>query len=58
MDHTFLDSSQNVGAGITTLISICDGLGPSILCRRIGKARPMREEMDRKVVYFPPQWAI
>ena len=38
-------------------MSISDGLGPSIFCRKMEKARPMREEMDGKVVYFPPESA-
>ena len=33
-------------------MSISDGLGPSIFCRKMEKARPMMEEMDGKVVYF------
>ena len=39
-------------------MSICDGLGPSIFCRKMEKARPMREEMDGRVVYFPPESAL
>ena len=35
--------------GINTLVSRSDGLGPSIFCRKMEKARPMREEMDRKL---------
>ena len=35
-----------------------DGLGPSIFSRKMEKARPMREEMDGKVVYFPPETAF
>ena len=27
------------------------------ICRKMEKARPMREEMDGKVVYFPPESA-
>ena len=30
MEYTFLDSKQNIGAGRDTLMSISDGLGPSI----------------------------
>ena len=41
-----------------TLLSISDGLGPSILCRKMEKARPMMKEMDGKVVYFPPESAF
>ena len=33
-------------------MSISDGLGPSIFCRKMEKARPMVEEMDGKVVFF------
>ena len=51
----FSNFKQYVGAGINTLMSISDGLGPSIFCRKMEKARPMREDMDGKVVYFPPE---
>ena len=54
MEYTFLECEQTVGAGIDSLMSISDGLGPSIFCRNMEKARPMREEMDGKVVFFPP----
>ena len=50
--------NKRVGAGIGTLMSISDGLGPSIFCRKMEKARPMREEMDGRVVYFPPESAL
>ena len=39
-------------------MSISDGLGPSIFCRKMKKARPMRKEMDGKIVYFPPESAF
>ena len=39
-------------------MSISDGLGPSIFCRKMEKARPMSEEMEGKVVYFPPESAL
>ena len=54
----FKTVNKNVGAGINTLMSISDGLGPSIFCRKMEKARPMREEMDGRVVYFPPDSAV
>ena len=41
-----------------TLMSISDGLGPSIFCRKMEKARPMMKEMDGKVVYFPSELAF
>ena len=44
------DCKQYVGAGINILIYISDGLGPSIFCRKMEKARPLREEMDGTVV--------
>ena len=50
--------NENVGAGIDTLMSISDGLRPSIFCQKMEKERPMREEMDGKVVYFPPESAF
>ena len=39
-------------------MSISNRLGPSIFCRKMEKARPMMEEMDGKVVYFPPESAF
>ena len=43
---------------MNALMSISDGLGPSIFCRKMEKARPMMEEMDEKVVYFQPKSAF
>ena len=54
----YQDGKQKVGAGIDTLMSIFDGLGPSIFCRKMEKARPMMEEMDGKAVNFPPESAF
>ena len=51
----FRTVNKNVGAGINTLMPISDGLGRSIFCRKMEKSRPMMEEMDGKVVYFPPE---
>ena len=51
----FFVCEQFVGAGINTLIFVSDRLGPSILCRKMEKTRPMREMMDGKVVHFPPE---
>ena len=42
IENTFLDCKQNVGAGINILVSISDGLGPFIFCRKMEKARPKR----------------
>ena len=50
--------NKKVGAGIDTLMSISDGLGLSIFCRKTEKVGPMREEKDGKVVYFPPESAF
>ena len=58
MEYFCRTVNKSVGAGINTLMSISDGLGPSIFCRKMEKARPMREEMDGKVVYFPPESAL
>ena len=58
MEDTFENWKQYVGAGIDTLMAISDGLGPSIFCRNMEKAFPMRKEMDGKVVYFPPESAF
>ena len=38
-----------IGARISTLMSIPDGLGPYFFRRKMEKTRPMREEMDGKV---------
>ena len=54
MDYTFLGCRQYVDARINILMSIFDGLGPSNFCRKMGKTRPKREEMDGNVVHFPP----
>ena len=59
MEDTFLERKQYyVGAGINTMMSVSDGLGPYIFCRKLEKARIMREEMDGKVVYLPPESAL
>ena len=50
--------NKRVGAGIDTLMSISDGLEPSNFCRKMEKARPMREEMDGRVVYLSPKSAL
>ena len=55
--YNFQHFKQYVGAEISPLMSISEGLGPSIFCGKMEKARPMREEMDGKVVHFPPEWA-
>ena len=58
MEYFCITVNKGVSAGIDTLMSISDGLGPSIFCRKMEKWRPMREEMDGKVVYFPPESAL
>ena len=58
MEDTFLVCKHYVGLGVNTLMSISDGLGPSIFCREREKARPMREKMEGNVVYFPPESAL
>ena len=54
----FLECKPYVDAGIDTLMSIYDGLGPSISFRNMEKARPLREEMDGKVINLPPESAL
>ena len=58
MEYFCITVNKGVGAGINNLMSISDGLGLSIFCRNMEKTRPMREEMDGKVVYFPPESAL
>ena len=54
-EYNYHDCKQYVGAGISTLMSVSDGLGSSIFCRKMENASPMSEEVDGKVVYFPPE---
>ena len=56
--YNYQNCKQSVGAGINTLKSISDGLGPSIFCPKVEKARPMRGEDGGKVFYFPPESAF
>ena len=56
--YNYQDCNQYVGAGIDTMMSISDGLSPSIFCRNREKARLMMEEMDGKVVYLSPESAF
>ena len=58
MDFSFLDCKQYVGAGVDTLMSISEGLGPSIFCRKMEKGASYEEEMDERVGYFPPESAF
>ena len=43
-----------VGAGITTLMSVSDGSDRTFSCRKMGKTRSVREEMDGRV-FIPRQ---
>ena len=58
MEYFCKTVNKSVGAGINTFMSISDGLGPSIFCRKMKNTRPMKEEMDGKVAYFPPESAL
>ena len=58
MEYNFLDGKQYSGARSNISLSISDGLGPSIFCPKVEKARPMREKMNGKVVYFAPESAF
>ena len=58
MEYFYRTVNKSASAGIKTLMSISDGLGASIFCRKMEKAHPMREEMDGKAVYFPPGSAL
>ena len=58
MEYFSRTVNKSVGAGRNTLMSISDGLGLSIFCRKMEKARPMSEEMDGKNVYFRPESAL
>ena len=58
MEYTCLVCKQSVRAGMNILMSVSDRLAPSIFCRMVERTRPMREEMDGEVVYFPPESAL
>ena len=49
----FLVCKHNNGAVIITLRSISNGLNSSSFCRKMERARPMKENMDKEVVIFP-----
>ena len=55
---SFSNCKQYVGSGINSLMSIANGLGPSIFCQNMEKANSMREETDARNVYFPPESAF
>ena len=48
--YIFSNCKRYVGPRINSLMSISDVLGPFICCRKTEKERPMREEMDAKIV--------
>ena len=48
-DLEFMFFIYCVGAGITTLMSISDGSDRTFSCRKMGRTRSVREEMDGKV---------
>ena len=52
-EFNFLDCKLCVGAGITTLMSVS-----YIVCRKMEKARPMKEDVDGKVFFFPARVGI
>ena len=47
-----------MGAGKDTFMSISDEIGPSISCRKMKRTRLLIEEMDGKIVFFPPELAF
>ena len=49
---------KNVGTGLGTLMSISDGLHPSIFCQKMEKRPPMSEETDGRGVYFSSESAL
>ena len=58
MEYTYFVCKLNVGAGISTSLSMSNGLGPFIFCRRMASTRPKMEEMDGNGVFFPRQSAF
>ena len=58
MEYTYFACKLNVGAGISTSLSMSNGLGPFIFCRKMASTRPKMEEMDGKGVSFPRQSAF
>ena len=53
----FFTISYYVGAGVSTLMSDSDGLGPYFFRRKMEKTRPLKEVMGGKV-FFPPESAF
>ena len=47
----------SVGPGLTTLMSISDGLDPYFFRRKMEKTRSMKDEMDEEV-FVPPESAF
>ena len=61
MDYTFIQTVNNMSPKtkhFDVLMSISGGVGPYIFRRKMEKTPPMKEEMDGKVVYFPPESAF
>ena len=58
MEYTCLECKQNVGARMDSFMSTSDGSRLSIFCRKMEKARRMREEMDGKVVFVTAESAF
>ena len=51
-----INMKRNFRAGISTLMSFSDEIGPSIFRRKIEKTRPMREKMDGEVFINRHSW--
>ena len=54
----YLACKQNVAAGINALMSIRDGLVPSISGQKMERTRPMREVMGENIVFFSARVGI
>ena len=58
MEMYYSNCKRNVGAGMSTLISISDELSLSIFRQKVERTRPMRKEMDGQVFLFPARVGI
>ena len=55
-DLVFCTIEYCVGAGVSTLIAISDGLDAYFFRQKMEKTRSMREEKDEKVFVFSQIW--
>ena len=53
MDYRIVNTINNMSAGTNTLLSISDGLGPSIFCPKMEKRILWEEKWMEKLFIYP-----